>query len=139
MQLPGLDDPARVKDLIGKTAKMDFRMVDTSVSADQAQRGGVPADLEVLPGEGGAAYVVKKQILVPGSDLTDAQPGFDQRTSEPIVSFKFNTSGSRKFAQATSENVGTPFAVVLDGKVITAPVIREPIIGGSGQISAIRN
>ena len=80
-------------------------------------------------------YVIKKQILVSGGDLTDAQPGFDQRSGEPIVSFRFNTSGSRKFAQATSENVGQPFAIVLDNEVISAPVIREPITGGSGQIS----
>jgi len=72
---------------------------------------------------------------VEGGDLTDAQAGFDQRTSEPIVSFRFNTSGARKFAQATQENVGRPFAIVLDNKVISAPVIREPILGGSGQIS----
>ena len=70
-----------------------------------------------------------------GADLTDAQPGFDQRTSEPIVSFRFNTTGARKFAQVTQENVGKPFAIVLDNEVISAPVIREPILGGSGQIS----
>ena len=74
-------------------------------------------------------------MLVSGGDLTDAQPGFDQRSGEPIVSFRFNTAGSRKFAQATSENVGQPFAIVLDNEVISAPVIREPITGGSGQIS----
>jgi preprotein translocase subunit SecD len=74
-------------------------------------------------------------VLVSGGDLIDAQPGFDQRTNEPIVSFKFNSSGSRKFAVATSENVGVPFAIVLDNEVISAPVIREPITGGSGQIS----
>ena len=73
--------------------------------------------------------------MVSGGDLTDAQPGFDQRTSEPIVSFRFNTSGARKFAQVTQENVGKPFAIVLDNEVISAPVIREPILGGSGQIS----
>ena len=73
--------------------------------------------------------------LVEGGDLTDAQAGFDQRTSEPIVSFRFNTSGARKFAQATQENVGRPFAIVLDNKVISAPVIQEPITGGQGQIS----
>jgi preprotein translocase subunit SecD len=72
---------------------------------------------------------------VSGGDLTDAQPGFDQRTGEPIVSFRFNSSGARKFAQATQENVGRPFAIVLDNEVISAPVIREPILGGSGQIS----
>ncbi|MDB5616429.1 protein translocase subunit SecD, partial [Tardiphaga sp.] len=80
-------------------------------------------------------YVIKRQVLVSGGDLTDAQPGFDQRTNEPIVSFRFNTAGSRKVAQATSENVGQPFAIVLDNEVISAPVIREPITGGSGQIS----
>ena len=80
-------------------------------------------------------YLVEKRVLVSGGDLTDAQPGFDQRTSEPIVSFRFNTSGARKFAQVTQENVGKPFAIVLDNEVISAPVIREPILGGSGQIS----
>src|SRR5204862_7260197 len=78
---------------------------------------------------------IQKRIMVSGEDLTDAQPGFDQRTSEPIVSFRFNSSGARKFAQVTQENVGRPFAIVLDNEVISAPVIREPILGGSGQIS----
>jgi preprotein translocase subunit SecD len=116
---------------------MELRMVDSSVSPDQAQRGSVPADSEVLMSEQSpkVPYVVKKQVLVSGGDLTDAQPGFDQRTNEPIVNFKFNSSGSRKFAQATSENVGLPFAIILDNKVISAPVIREPITGGQGQIS----
>ncbi len=74
-------------------------------------------------------------MLVSGADLTDAQPGFDQRNSEPIVSFRFNSTGARKFAEATQQNVGKLFAIVLDNKVISAPVIREPILGGSGQIS----
>src|SRR5204862_3757884 len=78
---------------------------------------------------------IQKRIMVSGEDLTDAQPGFDQRTSEPIVSFKFNLNGARRFAQVTQENVGRPFAIVLDDEVISAPVIREPILGGSGQIS----
>jgi preprotein translocase subunit SecD len=116
---------------------MEFRMVDSTVSPDQAQRGSVPADSEILMSEQSpkVPYVIKKQVLVSGGDLTDAQPGFDQRTNEPIVNFKFNSSGSRKFAQATSENVGLPFAIILDNKVISAPVIREPITGGQGQIS----
>ena len=137
MQVPGLQDPTRLKELLGQTAKMDFRMVDSTVSPEQAQAGRLPPDSELLPSTeaGHPPYVVKKQVLVSGGDLTDAQPGFDQRTSEPIVNFRFNTSGSRKFAQATSENVGQPFAIVLDNKVISAPVIREPITGGSGQIS----
>jgi preprotein translocase subunit SecD len=137
VQVPGLQDPTRLKEILGKTAKMDFRMVDTSISPDQAQQGRLPQDSEVLlntqPPK--SPIVVKKQVLVSGGDLTDAQPGFDQRSGEPIVSFKFNTSGARKFAQATSENVGLPFAIILDNEVISAPVIREPITGGQGQIS----
>jgi preprotein translocase subunit SecD len=112
VQVPGLQDPTRLKELLGKTAKLDFRMVDSSVSADQAAQGRVPPDSEVLQSAQPpkSPYVIKKQVLVSGGDLTDAQPGFDQRTSEPIVSFRFN-------------------------EVISAPVIREPITGGSGQIS----
>ena len=137
VQVPGLQDPTRLKELLGKTANLEFRMVDSTVSPDQAQQGRVPPDSEVLMSSTAPKipYVIKKQVLVSGGELTDAQPGFDQRTGEPIVSFRFNTSGARKFAQATTENVGQPFAIVLDREVISAPVIREPITGGSGQIS----
>jgi preprotein translocase subunit SecD len=137
VQVPGLQDPTELKKILGKTAKMEFRMVDSTVPPDQATQGRVPPDSEILMSAQTpkVPYVIKKQVLVSGGDLTDAQPGFDQRTNEPIVSFKFNTSGSRKFAQATTENVGQPFAIVLDNEVISAPVIREPITGGSGQIS----
>jgi preprotein translocase subunit SecD len=137
VQVPGLQDPTELKRILGKTAKMEFRMVDSTVPPDQATQGRIPPDSELLMSAQTpkVPYVIKKQVLVSGGDLTDAQPGFDQRTNEPIVSFKFNTLGSRKFAQATSENVGQPFAIVLDNEVISAPVIREPITGGSGQIS----
>lgn len=137
VQMPGLQDPTRLKEILGKTAKMDFRMVDSSVPPDQAVQGRVPADSDVLMSSQTPKipYVVKKQVLVSGADLTDAQPGFDQRSNEPIVSFRFNTSGARKFSQATTDNVGQPFAIVLDNEVVSAPVIREPITGGSGQIS----
>ena len=137
VQVPGLQDPTRLKELLGKTAKLDFRMVDVSIPAEQALQGRVPPDSEILYGTTTpkTPYLVEKRILVSGSDLTDAQPGFDQRTNEPIVSFRFNTSGARKFAQVTQENVGRPFAIILDNQVISAPVIREPILGGSGQIS----
>jgi preprotein translocase subunit SecD len=137
VQVPGLGDPTRLIDILKTTAKMDFRMVDTTVPPDQAVKGQVPPDSEVLPSAESPdrPYVIKKQVLVSGGDLTDAQPGFDQRNGQPIVSFKFNSSGSRKFAQATTENVKQPFAIVLDNKVISAPVIQEPITGGQGQIS----
>jgi preprotein translocase subunit SecD len=137
VQVPGLQDPTHLKEILGQTAKMEFRMVDTTVSPDQAQAGRVPPDSEVLMSTSTPPVpnVIKKQVLVSGGDLTDAQTGFDQRSGEPVVNFKFNSAGSRKFAQATTENVGQPFAIVLDNKVISAPVIREPITGGSGQIS----
>jgi preprotein translocase subunit SecD len=137
VQVPGLQDPTRLKELLGKTAKLDFRMVDTSMPAEQAAQGRVPPDSEILQSasQPKTPYLIEKRVMVSGADLTDAQPGFDQRTSEPIVSFRFNTSGARKFAQVTQENVGKPFAIVLDNEVISAPVIREPITGGSGQIS----
>jgi preprotein translocase subunit SecD len=137
VQVPGLGDPQRLIDAIGQTAKLEFRMVDTSMSPEQAAQGRVPPDSELLDSYSPpqSKYLVEKRVLVSGEELTDAQPGFDQRTNEPIVSFRFNTSGARKFAQVTQESVGKPFAVVLDNKVISAPVIREPILGGSGQIS----
>jgi preprotein translocase subunit SecD len=135
VQVPGLQDPSRLKEILGKTAKLDFRMVDQSMTAEQATATHPPADSEILDGEGGAKYVIEKRPVVSGGDLVDAQPGFDQRSSEPVVNFRFNSAGARKFAEATQQNVGRPFAIVLDNKVISAPVIREPILGGSGQIS----
>jgi len=135
VQVPGLQDPSRLKEILGKTAKLDFRMVDQSMSAEQAIANRPPSEAEILDGEGGQKYLIEKRVLVSGADLVDAQPGFDQRNSEPIVSFRFNSAGARKFAEATQQNVGKPFAIILDNKVISAPVIREPILGGSGQIS----
>jgi preprotein translocase subunit SecD len=138
VQVPGLQDPTELKRILGKTAKMEFRMVDEAVPPDQAQAGRLPPDDELLMSSGTpkVPYVIKKQVLVSGGELVDAQPGFDQqRTGEPIVTFRFNTVGARKFGQATSENVGNRFAIVLDNEVISAPVIRDAITGGSGQIS----
>jgi preprotein translocase subunit SecD len=110
-------------------------MVDQSMTPEQAIASHPPADSEILDGEGGSKYLVEKRALVSGGDLVDAQPGFDQRNGQPIVNFRFNTSGARKFAEVTKANVGKPFAIVLDNKVISAPVINEPIPGGAGQIS----
>src|SRR5258708_7331264 len=135
VQVPGLQDPSRLKSVIGTTAKLDSRMADQSMPAEQAAQSRPPADSEVLDGEGGAKYLIEKRVLVSGADLTDAQPGFDQRTSEPIITFRFNSNGARRFAQVTTENVGKPFAIVLDNQVLSAPVIREPILQGNGQIS----
>ncbi len=135
VQVPGLGDPQRLIDIIGTTAKLDFRMVDESVPPDQMQPANIPPDSELLKNKEGGNIVVKRAVSVSGGDLTDAQPGFDQRTSEPVVNFKFNSSGARKFATISTENVNRRFAIVLDNEVISAPNIREPILGGSGQIS----
>src|SRR5258707_309300 len=138
VQVPGLGNPEELIKVIGTTAKLTFRLVDPSMRVEQALQGRPPPESEIVYGseaERSQPYLLDKRVIVSGEELTDAQPGFDQRTSEPIVTFKFNTSGARKFAQVTQENVGRPFAIVLDDKVISAPVIREPILGGSGQIS----
>ncbi len=135
VQVPGLQDPTRLKEILGKTAKLDFRMVDLSMPPQQAVETRPPPDSEILNGQNGEKYLIEKRVLVSGGDLVDAQPGFDQRTSEPVVNFRFNSSGARKFAEATQQNVGKPFAIVLDNQVVSAPVIREPILGGQGQIS----
>src|ERR1700731_556660 len=129
VQVPGLQDPTHLKEILGQTAKMEFRMVDLTVPPDQALRGSLPPDSEVLPSADPAnpqPYVIKKEILVSGGDLIDAQPGFDQRNGQPIVSFKFNGKGSQKFAKATTEHVKEPFAIVLDNKGISGPAIQEP-------------
>jgi preprotein translocase subunit SecD len=133
VQVPGLKDPQELIGILGKTAKLDFRMVDLSMTPEQA-KDAHPSDSEILPGEGGETYLVEKRVLVSGSDLTNAQPTFDQQTGQPVVSFQFNSTGARKFYDVTAHNIGKPFAIVLDNKVISAPVI-QAAINGAGQIT----
>jgi protein-export membrane protein SecD len=138
VQFPGLQDTKQLKELIGQTAKLTFHAVHPDISAEEAKQTRTPVGYKVYPaveGEGDRSYVLQETPIVSGEDLVDAQPGFDQRTNEPIISFRFNQSGARKFGSYTKDNVGSPFAIVLDNKVLSAPVIREPILGGSGQIS----
>src|SRR5437764_13043701 len=135
VQVPGLQDPTRLKEILGKTAKLTFRLVDLSMPAEQALQNGPPADDDILYDHNRMPYLIQKRVMVSGEDLTDAQAAFDQQTGEPIVTFRFNSNGARRFGQVTQENVGRPFAIVLDNEVISAPVIRTPILGGSGQIS----
>ena len=136
VQLPGVRDPERIKGLLGKTAKMTFRFVDESAIPDA---GRVPAGSEVLisdeldPVGNPRRYVIKKRVMVSGENLTDAAATFQD--GQPVVSFTFDAVGAKRFADATRDNVGRLFAIVLDRKVISAPVIREPILGGSGVIS----
>mgnify|MGYP001175621638 CR=1 FL=1 len=137
VQLPGVDNPEHVKALLGKTAKLTFQLVDTTVTLEDARRGRLPPGDEILPAQDGrsgvSAYVVKKRVMVGGDTLVDAQATF--QNNEPVVSFRFDAVGAKRFGDATRDNVGKPFAIVLDNKVISAPVIREPILGGSGIIS----
>ena len=137
VQLPGIEDPERVKRLLGKTAKMNFRMVDEKASIQNAVNGRVPAGSELLYGnesENKTPYVIRKRIGVSGESLVDAQASMDQN-NQPVVSLRFDVSGSRKFGNLTANNIGKRFAIVLDGEVISAPVVREAIPGGVGQIS----
>ncbi|HEU0215913.1 MAG TPA: protein translocase subunit SecD [Stellaceae bacterium] len=140
VELPGIDNPEHVKALLGKTAKLTFQLVDQSVSVEDARRGRTPVGSEILPSEERAAragqppyYLLRKRVIVSGNMLVDAQATF--QNNEPVVSFRFDSAGAKRFGDATKENVGKPFAIVLDNKVISAPVIREPILGGSGIIS----
>lgn len=137
VQVPGLTDPQRLKSLLNQTAKLSFHMVDSSMPVEEAINGRPPATAEVLYSQDDPAvpYLVEKRALVSGENLVDAQASFNQQTNEPVVTFRFDSRGAQRFAQATQQNVGRPFAIVLDDQVISAPVIREPIIGGSGQIS----
>src|SRR5688572_13327803 len=138
VQVPGISDVERLKKLIGETGKLEFKMVDTAADATEASRTKqVPPDDELLYDAANPqiAYVIRRQTLVSGENLVDAQPGFDQQTNEPIVTFRFDSTGAKRFGRVTQENVGLPFAIILDEQVISAPVIREPILGGTGQIS----
>ncbi|GEO84891.1 MULTISPECIES: protein translocase subunit SecDF [Alphaproteobacteria] len=137
VQVPGLTDPQRLKALLNQTAKLSFHMVDMSMPVEEAINGRPPATAEVLYSMDDPAvpYLVEKRALVSGESLVDAQASFNQQTNEPVVTFRFDSKGAQRFAQATQQNVGRPFAIILDNQVISAPVIREPIIGGSGQIS----
>ena len=133
VELPGISDPERIKQLLGKTAKMTFHMLDESALPGAPAAPGV----ELLPMQNNPAekLPVRKHIEVDGADLTDAQPGADPQTGDWEVNFKFNSLGARRFADITRANVGHRFAVVLDNQIITAPVIQTPITGGSGRIT----
>ncbi|MER8485149.1 protein translocase subunit SecDF [Mesorhizobium sp. M1322] len=137
VQVPGLQDPQRLKDILGQTAKLTFQMVDQSIPVEEAISGRPPAGSTVMysTDEPRVPHLIENRIIVSGENLVDAQATFDQRTNEPVVSFRFDSRGATRFGQATQANVGRLFAIILDDEVISAPQIREPILGGTGQIS----
>jgi preprotein translocase subunit SecD len=140
VQVPGLEDPQALKDLLGQTAELEFKLVDQTALQSDIQQGIAPPGSEIVPGATGSDYegqsiAVKRLGGIRGDSLTNAQQGFDPQTNEPVVNITFDTQGGRRFGILTRENVGKPFAIILDGEVISAPNINEPIIGGSAQIS----
>ena len=139
VQVPGLQNPKALKDLLGQTAKLEFKLVDVNANPAEVAQGRAPVGSEVLPyptnPAGPPMIAVYRQVMVSGEDLTDAQQGYNQQGNEPNVNIRFNGAGGRKFGQVTSQNVNRPFAIILDGKVLSAPNINEPILGGSAQIS----
>jgi preprotein translocase subunit SecD len=145
IQLPGLDDPEAAKSLIGRTAVLEFKMVDDDVLVDDALAGKLPPDDEILYERtvdkvtsqvlSRKPYVVKKRAVMTGELLTDARVNIDQQYNQPYVGLQFSSVGARKFAELTGKNVGKRMAIVLDGNIYSAPVIRERIGGGRAQIT----
>ncbi|MDG2527426.1 protein translocase subunit SecD [Caulobacter endophyticus] len=136
IQAAGESDPERLKAVIGKTAKLTFQMVDETVTQEEMASGRMPPGTVLVAGDDYQPYyALKKRAVVSGEELVDAQQAFDGQSGRPVVSFRFNGSGARKFGDATSRNIGKRFAIVLDNKVISAPTIQTPILGGSGQIT----
>ena len=141
VQLPGVQDTAKAKDILGRTATLEVRMVDegTEARAAESGRGPVPFGDEKYLDRNAQAVIVKKQVVLTGENLTDAQPGFDGQTQEPTVNLTLDAKGSRIFKDITRENVGKRMAIILfekgKGEVVTAPVIRSEIGGGRVQIS----
>ncbi|QKG71172.1 protein translocase subunit SecD [Erythrobacter mangrovi] len=140
VQVPGLQDPEQLKALLGQTAKLEFKLVDQSALPSDVAQGLAPPGSEIFPyvdtsAFAGSSIAVKRLGGIRGDNLTGAQQSFDPQTNEPVVNIQFDTEGGRRFAKLTTENVNKPFAIILDGKVLSAPNINEPIRGGTAQIS----
>ncbi len=140
VQVPGLQDPEALKELLGQTAKLEFKLVDQSALPTDVAAGVAPVGSEIFPYSEtsdlpGQFVAVKRLGGIRGDSLTNAQAGVDQQTNDPVVNIQFDQQGGAKFAKLSTENVGKPFAIILDGEVISSPYFREPILGGSAQIS----
>lgn len=138
VQVPGLDNPERLKTLLGQTAKLNFHMVDQNTSPYDIINGGrTPAGTKLMytDTEPAIPYLIRKRVMLSGDHLVDASVGFDTSSASPEVNFRFDSLGGKKFGKVTQANIGKPFAIILDGKVISAPVIQSAILGGSGRIT----
>ncbi len=135
VEVPGVEDPEALKRLIGQTARLEFKLVDLTADQNQVAQGRAPAGSQVLlMADGSGSIAVKRRVMVAGDQLVDAKQSFDQ-DGRPVVSITFNTAGARRFGRVTQENVNKPFAIILDDRVLSAPNINEPILGGQAQIS----
>ena len=133
--VPGVEDPDALKALIGQTARLEFKLVDLTADEAEVAQGRAPAGSQVLPmADGSGRIAVLRRVMVSGEQLIKAQQSFDQN-GQAVVSITFNTAGSKRFGRVTQENTGKPFAIILDDKVLSAPNINEPILGGQAQIS----
>lgn len=140
VQVPGLEDPDALKSLLGQTAQLEFKLVDLNALPENVQAGIAPAGSEVFPyapgtPQEGSFEAVRRLGGIRGDSLTGAQAGVDPQTNQNVVNITFDAQGGAKFAKLTTENTGKPFAIILDGQVLSAPNINEPIIGGRAQIS----
>ena len=135
VQVPGVEDPNALKALIGQTARLEFKLVDQNANPAEVAAGRAPPGSQVLPmAEGGGFIAVKRRVMVSGDQLTSAKQSFDQ-DGRPEISIGFNSTGAKRFGRATQENVGKPFAIILDNKVLSAPTIQTTILGGQASIS----
>jgi preprotein translocase subunit SecD len=135
VQVPGVENPEALKKLICQTARLEFKLVDLEANPADVQQGRAPPGSQVLPmAEGGGMMAVKRRVMVSGDQLTDARQEFDQ-DGRPVVALTFNATGARRFGRVTQDNVNKPFAIILDDRILSAPNINEPILGGRAQIS----
>ncbi|MCY7270884.1 MAG: protein translocase subunit SecD [Sphingomonas bacterium] len=133
--VPGVEDPDALKALIGQTARLEFKLVDLTADEAEVAQGRAPAGSQILQmADGSGKIAVQRRVMVSGEQLIKASQSFDQN-SQAVVSITFNTAGSKRFGRVTQENTGKPFAIILDDKVLSAPNINEPILGGQAQIS----
>jgi preprotein translocase subunit SecD len=136
VQVPGIDDPEGLKRLLGQTARLEFKLLAESNDPALAAQGRAPPGAQMLPmADGSEAIAVQRRAMVSGENIISAQQGFDEQTGEPVVNIRLDSTGARRFARVTTENVGKPFAIILDNKVLSAPRINDAILGGASKIS----
>jgi preprotein translocase subunit SecD len=135
VEVPGIDNPDELKKLIGQTARLEFKLLDLSANPADVKAGHAPPGSEVVPmADGTGAIAVKRRVMVSGDQISKAQQSFDEN-GRPDIQITFDSAGARRFGRTTQENVGKPFAIILDGKVLSYPTIESPILGGNAQIT----